>query len=132
MAHVQMKNAALDRKDARATVHCGGCGGMREHALGCPFNGPCGWKLENNIMAQYYKMGGTTPSTWNRTLLGMPTRDRGMTISNATGHVRIRPVSSLRCIRDNDKGRPAYMCMQMDSAGNMQAWDSAFDTLVPQ
>src|SRR3569623_559897 len=94
--------------------HCQMCGGMYGHSGQCPFNNGSNFRIEDQVLLQYYGGNPRPNGGCGKVALGLPTPGQQMSISGATGHLRLRPVGSLRCIRDKPDGRSPMMCMLLD------------------
>lgn len=127
MSKLIINGARADAGDRSG--YCKMCGGVYGHSGRCPFNNGSNYRIEDDILLQYYGKMPRTNGGCGKTALGLPTPGKQMSISGANGHLRLRPVSSLRCIRDRDDGKSPMMCLQLDAEGNAMAYDSVFEML---
>jgi hypothetical protein len=132
MSKVQIKAADQDKKKGAAEKgFCPGCGGFMEHACSCPFNSRGCQVIENQLLQRYYQANGGRWHPDHKVRLQVPTPGNRVSIGNSTGHLKVRPVSSLRCIRDNEYNeRSPLMCMVMDNEDALMGWDPIFEQIT--
>jgi len=149
MAHsLNIRNAKRDNTGESSVIHCGVCRGIGEHSHRCPMVmpvigsqpgaydlPPAGTncrrvqRIEDTVMSQYYS--GNKSRNCRPHLTGIPTGDMGLSVSDATGHIRMRPVTGIRCIGDGAVANlnQAYMCSSTDQFGDQVGWDASFEHL---
>lgn len=127
MSKLIINGARADAGDNNG--YCKMCGGMYGHSGRCPFNNGSNYRIEDQILLQYYGKMPRPNGGCSKVALGLPTPGQQMSISGASGHLRIRPVGSLRCIRDRDDDKSPMMCAQLDSEGNMLGYDAVMEMM---
>jgi hypothetical protein len=129
MSKLILKNAKHDRYSVGPDHgFCPVCSGWREHGYGCPFNNGHNFRIEDAVLLNQYMMSGGHPVNCGRVAVGLPTPGRQL-ILGANGHLRITPVSSLRCVRDKPDGRSPMMCAQLDEDGNLLGYSAVMEML---
>lgn len=129
MSKLILKNAKNDTNSSRTDGgFCSMCSGWREHSFSCPFNNGYNFRIEDAVLLKQYEMVGGRPANCSRVAVGLPTPGRQLTFG-ANGHLKVNPVTSLKCIRDKADGRSPMMCMAMDNEGNMLDYTSVMEML---